>query len=463
MKMSRKKQMSGGKKTEEARGTAVRKDRENHTVRDMANKESYVAESMVNKENHVAEDMGNKGTGTVENTGNGIAAEKKQYDFISEDIMPTPKTIVKGSKTRLVALVLCLAVFFGILASISYAITNGIFDYIAKKNDESNREAIHLSGNDAVSEEPIVFSDISELVKAADRAVVRIQAVTKSDDGLFSDKLTSSEEYFGVVIYDDGTNYYILSGYSRLKSAPNLRVVFQGNAAAESRIVGYDEDLDLAVLVVNYSNYYMENFSNVEVLDFAASGSVVKGSTVVAVGAPNGIIGSIDYGIVTGTDNMYPLADISLNICTTNMNYYEKSAGVVLNMRGRICGILTDVYADNKVPSFISTDNLLPLIEQMANDISLLYTGAVCEDVSSDILENAGCENGIYVQKVEEGSPADTAGLRSGDIIVSVGNKKIFTVDDYTEKVYSVGYEGTMELAVKRNHTDMKITVTVGK
>lgn len=389
--------------------------------------------------------------------------EEKQYDFISEDIVPTPKAVVKGSKTRMVALVLCLAVFFGILASISYAISNGIFEYIATKNDESNREAISLGGGEGSSEEPRVAADISELVNLADKAVVGIRTVTESDSGLYSDTLTSIEEYFGVVIYDDGTNYYILSEYDSIKSFPRLQVVFQGSSAAEGRIVGYDETLNLAVLVVNYGNYYMENFSGTEPLVFASAGSVVKGSAVVAVGAPNGIVGSIDYGIVTATGNMYPTADISLNICTANMNYYEKSAGVVLNMNGRICGIITDVYADNEVFSFISTDNLLPLIEQMANDISLLYTGAVCEDVPADVLENAGCENGIYVKKVEQGSPADTAGLRSGDIIVAAGSERIFSADDYTEEVYSLGYEGVLELTVMRNGTEKKISVIIGK
>lgn len=393
------------------------------------------------------------------------AEETKNYDFISESVVSTPKELIRGSKWRMVALVLCLAVFFGILASLSYALSNGVIDYIARKNSDAGRNPIDLgsvNNGQSVSNQAIV-TDVSQLAEIARKSVVEISAVTETGGGIFSDMLTNSEEYSGIVIFDDGKNYYVLSEYASLASAGSLRLKFSGGASTEGRIVGYDTELDIAVILVKYEDYYMEDFSEVRTLEFAPQGSVVVGSPVMAIGAPNGIVGSIDYDIVTSEGNESSVADISLNICTTGMKYCDKSSGVVINMEGQICGIITDTYEEEGLFSFMSTDNMLPLVEQLANNASLLYTGAVCENIPEDVLKKAGCENGIYVNKVEEGSPADEAGMRSGDIIVSSDETVIKSVDDYTKLIYQAGYEGKLELHIKRNSSEKDITIVVEK
>ncbi|MGN0165639.1 MAG: S1C family serine protease [Lachnospiraceae bacterium] len=389
---------------------------------------------------------------------------EKQYDFISEDVMPTPKDMVGRSKSRLVALVLCLAVFFGILASISYAVSNGVLEYIAKKNNEAERTPIQLGGGSVDSDqtEHAIITDISVLAETVEGAVVQVYTVTETGDGLFSDTLTSKEDYYGIVIADDGQNFYVLSDYDVLASSKSLVLKF-GDVTTEGRIVGFNSTLNIAVIVVKYADYYMEDFSGVKILEFAAPGSVERGSAVMAVGAPNGIVGSIDYGIITSGNNFYPVSDLNVNVFTSNLHYYKDAAGVVVNMEGKICGILSDIYAEKAITSFVSTDNMTALIEYLANNSALLYTGAVCEDVTGEILRKAGCSNGIYVQKVESGSPADEAGLRSGDIITHFGDEPLYSVDEYTKCVYDAGYDGKISIRVKRNGTDKVITLTVAK
>lgn len=393
----------------------------------------------------------------------GESTEEKEYDFISEDVVTTPKQVVKGSKLRMVALVLCLAVFFGILASISYAISNGIWEYIARKNNEAGRKDISLTDEDKTVTSHTIVTDVSELTDKVKGGVVNIRAIVESGDGLFSNPIISTEEYSGIVFADDGSNYYILTQYSSISEATELNVYFEGGAVTGGSIIGYDKTLDLAVLLVAHSSYYMQDFSKVRVLEFADEDSVVKGSAVLAIGAPNGIVGSIDYGIITSDNNPYPMADICLKLSTINIHYYEKAAGAVVNMEGKICGISTNVYSDREIPAFISTDNLRVLLEHLANEGELLYTGAVCENVTQDVLGAAGCENGIYVKKVEEGSPADKAGLRNGDIIISCNDKEIIEVDDYTTMIYETGFDEEIKLKVVRNGDNREIKLTIGK
>lgn len=387
---------------------------------------------------------------------------EEKYEFISEHVVRTPKEVVKGSKIRMVALVLCLAVFFGILASISYAISNGIFEYIAKKNNEEKREPIQL-GSNSIETEHAIITDITQLAEKVQGAVVKVYSVSESSDGLFSETITSKEEYFGVVFADDGENYYVLTDYDSISTAKSLALVFEGGASTEGLLVGYNTALNIAVLVVKHADYYMEDFSQVTVLEFASAGSVQLGSAIMAIGAPNGIVGSIDYGIITSDDNSMPIADLDLNVSTTNLHYYAKSAGVVINMEGKICGIITDKFAENGVPSFMSTDNLINQIEYLANETFMLYTGVVCENVTAEVLDKAGCDNGIYVNKVEEGSPADNAGLRSGDMIITVNGNAVNTVEDYTSFMYEAGYEGKLELVIMRNGSEKNATITVDK
>ncbi len=390
----------------------------------------------------------------------------ENYQFLSEAVVPssTPGQVIRGSKVRLAALVLCLAVFFGILASLSYAVTNGIIDYIARKNSDSDRTPVHL-GNDenTANQQQAIITDVSKLAESVKGAVVTVKALTESQGGVFSEMLTNSEEFGGVVISDDGSNYLVLTEYESIASASSLSLEFEGGASAEGRIVGYDSDINIAIILVEHKDYYMQDFSGVKVLEFAPAGSVVVGGAVLAIGAPNSIVGSIDYGIVTSTKNQYPLADMCLNVSTAGIRYVKDSSGVIINMEGKICGIISDYYAEKEIFSYISTDGLLPVIEQLANNASLLYTGAVCENIPADILKAAEFENGIYVQRVEEGSPADKAGLRSGDIIISSGDTQMISVQDYTDLIYESGYESKIKLKVKRNNTEKEITVEIGK
>lgn len=389
----------------------------------------------------------------------------QNYNFLSEDVFSGSKGKGKRSKAGTVALVLCLAVLFGLLASISYAVSNGVIEYIARKQEDASRKNVSISNSndeDKDENENVILTDISRLAKSVEGSVVVVQTKVESSDGIFSGKLKSGNEYCGFVIGDDSNNFYIMTPYSLISEAAQLYVRFGEDAVIQARVVGQNQLLDLAILIVNYSSVFMEDLSNVKVLKFAQPGTVTVGTPVMAIGSPNGIIGSIDYGIITSEKNSSPLPDVNLNISTTNMHYYNNASGVIVNMNGEICGLITRIYSDIQVSTFISTDNIITQLEHMINKSFMLYTGAVCENVSAEVLENAGCTNGIYVNKVEEGSPADKAGLRSGDIIVSSGDTLIKTVDDYSALLYSVGYGSKFDLTVKRSGSDKTITITVG-
>ena len=84
--------------------------------------------------------------------------------------------------------------------------------------------------------------------------------------------------------------------------------------------------------------------------------------------------------------------------------------------------------ADTGVVTALSISDLRKLIEQLSNNEDLIYLGVRGQDISSSLSQKTGIPTGIYVNSVEEDSPAMNAGIQNGDVIVKVGNESVETL-----------------------------------
>jgi len=265
----------------------------------------------------------------------------------------------------------------------------------------------------------------------------------------------------GVVLSEDG---YILTNNHVVAGANRLVVTFSDGKRARASIVGTDARTDLAVIKA-------QGVSGLQPATFGDSDAVRVGDTVLALGSPLGLDGSVTAGIVSAlertiraSDGRSPLrgATISGVIQTDAAINPGNSGGALVNLNGEVIGINTAIATSGGGTGNIGVGFAIPgnkakqVAEQLRKGerVKHAYLG-----VSVTPAEGGGAE----VAAVEEGSPAAEAGLRPGDVIIKMGQNVITDSDDLVAAVQSRNVGDRVEITYRRGGSEHTTTVTLAE
>jgi len=308
----------------------------------------------------------------------------------------------------------------------------------------------------AVSREPGSISDIADRVLPA---VVSIE-VTFGDLGG-----TGS----GVVVEEDGyilTNNHVVSGAAD-NSDSTLRVVFSDSSSSPARIVGRDPLSDLAVLKVEKPG--------LAVATLGSSSDLVVGDPVVAIGSPLGLVGTVTTGIVSALDRPVRLAgegtdtDAVISAVQTDAAINPgNSGGALVDASGAVIGINTAIAGfggGGGQAGSIGLGFAIPIDAAREIGEELIATGTA---VHASLGVNAqtvtdGERDGAQVNNVEPGSPAATAGLQEGDVVIAIGDREVRSSEELVVAVdaYNPGDEITIEFV--RGSSSQTVRAVLGQ
>jgi serine protease Do len=226
----------------------------------------------------------------------------------------------------------------------------------------------------------------------------------------------------GFIISKDG---YILTNHHVVAGADEVIVRMADRKEFVARIVGSDEASDVAVLKVDGED--------LPVLRFGDSDKLKVGEWVLAIGSPFGFDHSVTAGIVSAkgrslpSDNYVPFIQTDVAINPGN------SGGPLFNLDGEVVGINSQIYS--RTGGFMGLSFAIPI--EMAVDVadqiketgsvSRGWLGVLIQEVTRELAESFGMENphGALVAKVLDDSPAASAGLEVGDVIVEFNGKQV--------------------------------------
>jgi serine protease Do len=280
--------------------------------------------------------------------------------------------------------------------------------------------------------------DFTALVEAQSAAVVNVSTVQRSEShpqmGPRSEEL---DEFFrrffgpegrgfrqprslgsGFMISTDG---YILTNNHVVEGAERILVRLSDRRELEATLVGSDPRSDLALLKVDAKD--------LPTVKLGRSDALKVGEWVVAIGSPFGFDYSVTAGIVSAkgrslpnenNENYVPFIQTDVAINPGN------SGGPLFNLDGEVVGINSQIYTRSGgfmgVSFAIPIDVALDVVEQLKTEghVSRGWLGVVIQEVSRELAESFGLDKpaGALVARVTDGSPAASAGLREGDIIV---------------------------------------------
>jgi 2-alkenal reductase len=289
-------------------------------------------------------------------------------------------------------------------------------------------------------------TDLVSLYQEINPGVVSIRALTEEGGGLGT----------GFVWDEDG---HIVTNYHVVESATDLEVDFPSGFKTRATVLGVDSDTDLAVLGLDQLP------AELRVLTLGRNDELAVGQTVIAIGNPQGLSGTMTQGIISAlgrTLSSLHSAPGGGTFSTGNIIQTDaainpgNSGGPLINLKGEVVGINSAISTTNINISgqpvnsglgfAISIDtakNVIPdLIEFGYHDSP--YVGIqVLNDLSLFVQEELGLpqSTGVYILEVTSGSPADKAGLvgadngsdlpTGGDLIVAIDDQKVNNFDEF--------------------------------
>jgi len=232
----------------------------------------------------------------------------------------------------------------------------------------------------------------------------------------------------GVIIKPDG---HILTNYHVIENKDEIRVRLHDGTVAIARLIGTDPDTDLAILKVD--------INNLPALSIADIDKIRVGDIVLAIGDPFAIGQTVTQGIISATGRTRVSQNTYENFIQTDAAVNPgNSGGALINTKGEIVGINSNIYSSSGNFQGISFAIPIDLAQQVADEIIEYgfvvrgWLGVEGQELTYSILQtvNLNSMHGILITAVDIDGPGDKAGLEVGDIITRINQQDIMSTND---------------------------------
>ncbi len=311
-----------------------------------------------------------------------------------------------------------------------------------------------------------LYSALSDVAREVQKSMVTVMGIT-SDVDWFNNVYENEGAVSGVIMADNGRELLILANYNAIKDAEMLKIRFRDGKEYEASLKKRDPNTNLAILSVSKAGIERETLEAVTTAKLGSSaGSNLAGSPVIAVGQPMGAADSLCYGFITSSGSIIDLPDSRYRWITTDIYGSVNATGVLVNLKGQIIGIIDTAHNSSDTENLIGAigiTDLKKIIECMSNDKDVPYLGIHGADVTAEINEELGVPYGAYIMEIDMDSPAMSAGIQSGDVIVGVGEIKISTYQELINCLIDSEREQTLSIKLLRqgpeDYTEMELEV----
>ena len=269
----------------------------------------------------------------------------------------------------------------------------------------------------------------------------------------------------GVIVSPDG---YILTNYHVVEGADELKVALSDDRKFPAKLVGTDDKTDVAVIKIEASG--------LPTITMADSDKLRVGDIVFAVGNPLGVGETVTMGIVSakGRNRLNLLGEVGGYedfIQTDAAINMGNSGGALVDAKGRLVGINSAIISPSRgnvgiglaIPVNLASSVMQSLI--LTGTVSRGYLGVDTQDMSPDVAEQLGLPSstkGLIVSDITGDSPADKAGLRVSDVVLSINDKLVASREDLRLAVAEFPPGTKISLKIIRDGRPATIAVVLG-
>lgn len=414
-----------------------------------------------------------------------------------------------GSYWKKALAAVSLGLLFGGFAGLGFY---GIDSVTGSRNNDGKAEAVTEAAEEAVQSAKETADNIADAAdKMMGTADTGSQAVVMDVSGVASKVMpaivsinntyTQTMSYFGqtlrsestaagsgIIVGENDEELLIVSNYHVVENADKLIIQFVDGSEAEAQMKGSNPSMDLAVIAVPLKDVEATTREAITVAALGDSESLNVGEPAIAIGNALGYGQSVTLGVISALDRSIDLAMQTGNdqgseegatfIQTDAAINPGNSGGALLNMKGEVIGINSNKIGGNAVEGMgyaIPISAAKPIIEELmlketrtkVTESNKGYLGISPRTVAEEMTEIYGMPQGAYVSEVYEGTGAEAAGIRKGNVITEFDGNEIRSAEDLLRvmEYYSVGE--SVDVTIMHGSQDgwesKTVTVTLGE
>lgn len=273
-------------------------------------------------------------------------------------------------------------------------------------------------------------ADIIEVAKTVRKSMAMVIGVTEDKDW-FNQTYENQGQLSGLIVAFQNSSYYILTEYRVVKDVNRIMVTFVDGTTSEARFVKSDTATGLAVIRVDANDVPKSTRQTIAPVEMKRHTMAKQGEAVLAIGSPMGYADAMAAGMVTSVDNLKSVTDNAYHILYTDIPACEDGSGILVDMDGGIVGIMAQQLLDTRelgMMTCLPFSELVESIEKLCNNEKMVYLGVNGQDISTTVSGKTGIPKGIWVDSVDNDSPAMETGIQAGDVIVKIGDAQISTL-----------------------------------
>ena len=262
----------------------------------------------------------------------------------------------------------------------------------------------------------------------------------------------------GFIIDKDG---FIVTNNHVIEDADQIKVILSNDKEFDAELVGRDPKTDLALIRI-------KGAKNLRPLELGNSDKLEVGKWVVAIGSPFGLEQTVTAGIVSAKGRIIGSGPYDDFIQTDASINPGNSGGPLLNMNGEVVGINTAIIASGQGIGFAIPINLAKGILTQLKDkgeVTRGWLGVGIQDLTPELANYYGLseEKGVLVTQVFEDDPADKAGVKANDVILSVDGKAVSTGRELSAMIANTPVGHRTKIDLIRDGKRKTLTVTLAK
>ncbi len=265
----------------------------------------------------------------------------------------------------------------------------------------------------------------------------------------------------GVIVSQNG---YILTNYHVIEAADDIQVSLNDGKTYRARTVGSDPESDLAVLRIDAKDLPAITFGQVD--------NLRVGDVVLAIGNPFGVGQTVTMGIVSALGRSHLGINTFENFIQTDAAINPgNSGGALIDSVGNLVGINTAIYSrtggNHGIGFAIPASSARSIMEQIIENGSVTrgWIGVEAQEITTELAESFGLPGteGALVAGVVRGSPADKAGIRPGDVLLSIDGKPVGDPQVMLDLIADLKPESHAAFRLRRDKSILELQVGIGK
>jgi putative serine protease PepD len=369
---------------------------------------------------------------------------------------PPPRPGAHGPRRRAIALLVVLTAILGGGAGAGLVLATGAGDgtttTTVTQAASATRETSSTAG--ALNASTLYANTAAGVVDITSRGIA-----SSSGGGSPFGGPSQSSTATGTGFVVDGKGHIVTAAHV-VQGASSISVKFQDGTTRTAKLLGTDEATDVAVLSVDPSGLTLHPLS------LGSSAALGIGDQVAAIGDPFTYERSLSTGIVSGLDRTISAPNgftVAHAIQTDAALNPGNSGGPVLDASGQVVGIVDQIATNGSSDTSSGVGFAVP-IDLVKSELGQLEAGKTVHHAYLGVATSTAdsATPGALVQSVTSGGPAADAGLRSGDVVTSIGTSAIHGTNDLVAAIAAHEPGDRVELTVRRGSQTVELTANLG-